>query len=407
MTRPIHPSTRDVEQTFLRRCWWVFPVAGALASLALGGPFWNWVNGQPIQVAWERLFSLRALAFAMAFLAIPAIWKLGLAWPWRRRTIGLLALALFVGMECLLRLPLVQASLWLATRARLEPDRHFMREACYVRLEETAGRQAKSPAVFLVGSSQILNGVDVDLLRTRLAPTPVIRRAMFGMTPLKALCMQPFMPFREGDTCLLYLSEFDFTNQATFPFDWFRPYASWQSLPAVMDSVPGVVRWRYWRQITDYALAATLETWRTRDFLQQIVQHAWQAPRVPPPIKSGPDAETLIRSARAELRLMPAEQAAFATFAQRLSARGVRLVIFEGDVNSAIYSASRLEAKAYVREFLQKCAQEGNRRYVSREEQALEFGPEHWSDMSHLNATGRRMLTERMAEVCMDDAENR
>jgi hypothetical protein len=112
-----------------------------------------------------------------------------------------------------------------------------MREVCYVRLEEAAGRADDAPAAILVGSSQMLHGVNVGKLAA-LQPRPVIRRAMFGMAPLKALAMRAYVPFRPGDVCAMYLSEFDFTNQEPFPFDWFRPHASWRTLPDVMRCVP-------------------------------------------------------------------------------------------------------------------------------------------------------------------------
>jgi hypothetical protein len=125
---------------------------------------------------------------------------------------------ILAGAEWLLQRPGMQAAVWLAARARLAPDQVFMREVCYVRLEEASGPPPEAPAIGLVGARQGRNGVVGRLLGELLHPTPVIRRAMFGMSPLKAMAMQSWMPFRPGDICVQYLSEFDFTNRRPFPF---------------------------------------------------------------------------------------------------------------------------------------------------------------------------------------------
>jgi hypothetical protein len=381
-----------------------FPLLGAVSFLAVGGPFWQWVDGVPISIHWSHLLRWPTLWWALGSLIIPAIWWLGLRFSVRRRWILLGALGLVWGLDLLLRTSLLQVPLWLAARARLDPRQDFMREVCYVRLEENGGRQGTQPAVVLVGSSQVLNGVDTGLLRELLAPVPVLRRAMFGMTPLKALAMSSYMPFRAEDQCVLYLSEFDFTNQDEFPFAWFRPYASWQTLPSVLQCMAYRTQIWYWRRVTDYMLAATVQSWQARDFLQQIVFHFW-APATESRVPENDDVKAvLVTSARAELKQAPAEEQAFLRFAKRLAARKVDMVIFEGDVNPAIYSPSRNMAKKQVRDFLIKLTEAYGQRYVSQEEQGLDLDAGDWKDMSHLNPGGREKLTRRMAEVLSEDS---
>lgn len=163
---PNKPGVREVECAFLRKYWLAFPLLGACSFLAVGGPFWQWVEGASISVHWANLLSWRTLSWAMASLVIPAIWWLGLHFPVRRRWTLLGALGLFLAMDLLLRTSFLQVPLWLAARTRLDSGQYFMREVCHVRLEENAGRQEPRPAVVLVGSSQVLNGVDTDLLRS-------------------------------------------------------------------------------------------------------------------------------------------------------------------------------------------------------------------------------------------------
>lgn len=392
-----YPRVRKLEQSFLRKAWWLFPLGGALASLAIGGPFWAWVDGGWTWPNGAQLVSVRAALWALTFGAIPAVWRMGMQikrpWIWMWPALaGTLLVA-----NGLLQAPRVQTSLWLAARARLEGKQHFMREVCYVRLEEAAGRAEVGPAVILVGSSQVLLGVDPRLLAAE-QPLPVIRRAMFGMTPLKALSMRAYLPFRENDRCVQYLSEFDFVNHDEFPFDWFRPYASWRAVPDVLQCVSGRVKLLRWRQVADYLLAATTEWWRARDFLRQIVFHFSGGERTALAEKTPPDLAAAAANARGSVNFRAGEIAGFQRFAQRLAKQKVRLIVFEGDVNPAIYSEARQRAKRKTREELSRSLILGDGRYVSLEEQALALKQEDWLDMTHLASTGREKLTRRIAQ---------
>ncbi len=396
---PLHPSVRDAEFSFLRKGWWLFPVLGALASLAWGGPFWQWVEGRPPwPLDWTGLFTLRGLLVAAMFLLIPIVWRWTLNIRVPKGIALLVAGAGVVAIDLFLRSGYLQVPLWLAARSRLEADQHFMREVCYVRLEEVAGRQNPSPGIVLVGSSQVLCGVDEHLLRNLVQPVPVIRRAVFGMTPLKALSMMTYVPYRPDDVCVQYLSEMDFTNQDEFPYAWFRPMAAWQTLPDVMRCVSLSVRIRHWRHVVDYLLAASLESWRMRDFIRQIVFHFWRAEAPAGAESQGKvNLPQLVDRARTELAFAPAERKAFTAYADALEKKQVRLLIFEGDVNPALHSEHRLQAKKRVREDLIRFASTGMRRYVAIDEQNLELTGEHWQDYSHLNSIGRERFTRCIA----------
>lgn len=393
-------SVYEVERVVLRKAWWTFPAAGAVAALAWGGPFWRWVEGsRPWPIPWGDMISVRALALAGAFSLIPLIWRAGLRVRGRPGMAAALAVAMTLGAEVLLRSGTIQIPLWLASRARLDPGQSFMREVCYVRLEEVSGRKATEPAIILVGSSQMLHGVDEKLLRELVAPVPVIRRSMFGLTPLKAVAMMDYIPFQRGDVCVQYLSEFDFTNQEEFPHSWFRPYASRGTFPAVMQCVDDEVKMRHWGRVIDYLLASWLECWRSRDFLRQLAFHFWGAgPGARKSERADGEALALQERAQGDLTFSAAEWRAFTRFSRELSAMGVRQWIFEGDVNPALYSPARMEAKAGVRAELSGLAEKQGHRYISRVEQGLDFGPGLWRDMTHLNQEGRYLLTRKMAE---------
>jgi len=400
--KTVYPSVRVLETSFLRKGWWLFPLLGAMASLALGDPFWQWVAGSsPFSAGWYGFSIFRTGGGAAAGLSIPLIWWLGLRAKRRLILVPLLVFCLVLLVECGLRMPTIQSPLWLASRARLESDQSYMREVCYIRLEEVVGRTTTSPAVLLMGSSQVLNGVDVQLLRELLQPMPVIRRAMFGMSPLKMLSMLAYVPFHRGDICVQYLSEFDFTNQKEFPFDWFRPYASWETLPDVLACIPRSVQLRHWRQEVDYLLAATFESWRDRDFLRQIAFHGVGRSTSSGTENLPPDPAGLVTHAQGALFFSVAEQNAFQLFLQQLVEQDVRLLIFEGDVNPAILSRDRLQAKQIVRGELQDIARKDGYTYISIQEQGLGLSAEHWLDMTHLNEIGRDRLTRRIARELM------
>jgi hypothetical protein len=399
MTDTLNPmDTRAAERLFLRRFWWGFPLAGWVASLAWGGAFWRWVEGaNPLPLDGVALAGPLNWLCALGFLLIPAVWRLLLPVRLPRGAALIGALIAVSLAEGLLRTATLQAPLWLASRSRLEPDQHFMREVCYVRLEETDGRWNSAPGLVLVGSSQVLCGVDEHLLRDLVRPVPVIRRAVFGLTPLKALSMATYVPYRPGDVCVQYLSEMDFTDQDVFPHSWFRPFASWRTWRLVMTSISFPDRLRHWRRAVDYALGATSETWRARDFIRQIALHFRGARADASVLTGAPDLPALVDNARAELHFMPGEQRAFLTYAGWLQQQGVDLLVFEGDVSPALHSASRLRAKQKVRQKFADMAAQGILRYVPMTEQGLNLTADHWGDYTHLNETGRERLTRRIA----------
>ena len=102
--------------------------------------------------------------------------------------------------------------------------------------------------------------------------------------------------------------------------------------------------------------------------------------------------------ARGALRFSDADWNAFRRYADLATAQDVKLLVFEGDVNSAIYSAERTQAKEATREKVSAFVAAGHGRYVSLAEQALDLGPEDWLDMTHLTPSGNDKLTQRLAQ---------
>ena len=398
-----YPSVREVEKAFLQKGWWIFPVLGLWMGLAKGGPFWKWVEGEhSFPIPWSHLLSVYAVGLALLFCLVPVVWRLGLRIRCVRWRVFSLVMILVLGVDVGLQRSFLQAPLWLAARARLDRNQSFMREVCYVRLEEAAGRQAGSPAVVLMGSSQVLWGVDEHQLRKAIDPKPVIRRATYGMTPLKALSMLSYVPLKADDLCVQYLSELDFTNQDQFPYAWFRPYASWSTWPDVIHCVDPAVRLRQWRHVVDYAMAASFECFRDRDFLRQIALHFWGREDASDDQASLAGPVPMVIQTPDQISFSPSEQRAYEKFLQHLSEREVDLLVFEGDVNPVLHSSERYLARTQTREELMASLSKRGFHYVSLEEQGLSLGAEYWHDMTHLNAAGRERLTRRIAQEVLN-----
>ena len=403
--RTTEMRVREAERRFLRRWGWVFPAAGLLLACLTGGGFWAWVEGETPWLDWRQLLTWRAVVLGGTGAAAWGLWR-ALAGVRCRGWIAVVLGALgFAAAECTVRIPAAQTAFWLAVRARLAGDGpYFLREVCYIRLEEAAGRTAAPGAAILSGTSQMLVGVDERELARRIAPTPVIRREVSGMGPQNMLAMWSWIPFRRGDTAVQLRSEMDFTNQAEWRTSWYRPFLTWETLPWVLRNAGLAVCARHWKGLPDCALAASLEGWRMRDGWREISGKAWRHGGKVEKSAAIPPAEGTQGD---PLRWADGEWRAFVSEAEKLKAAGVGLVVFEGDVNPVLHDAQRAEMR---REFERRMAEgeiRGLWRFVGGAELDADIGPDDWADMTHLNAVGREKLTRAMGRVLAEAGTSR
>jgi hypothetical protein len=388
---------REAERHFLRRGWWLFPAAGLVAAMLTGGAFWAWVDGETPWLDWRQLFTARAVVLALAGLAVPAVWRVLLQRKWPGWAVALAVAAGFACAEAAVRIPAAQTAFWLAVGARLEGDGpYFLREVCYVRLEEAAGRTAAPGAVVLSGTSQMLVGVDEHGLAREIAPTPVIRREVSGMVPQCMLAAWSWIPFRQGDKSVQLRSEMDFTNQAEWRTAWYRPFLTWETLPWLADIAGRKACFRRWKEMADCAMAASLEGWRMRDGWREIAVNPWKRSQGTP--KDAPESAD-VAAANAPLSWCEREWRAFVSEAEKLKAADVELVVFEGNVNPVLHDEQRA---AMRREFERRMAEgvkKGLWRFVGEGELDAGILPEDWQDMTHVNAIGREKLTRAMGRV--------
>ena len=395
-------KVRDAERKFLSVWWWVFPVLGILLSLLTGGGFWAWVDGEIPRLDWHQAFTLRSIVLAGAGVALVGVWGLLIRREWPGWAVWMLAMSGFGCVEAIIRFPAVQTAFWLAAEARIpaKANMSFMHDVCHVRLDEAARGDDPRPAIILVGSSQVVQGVDGELLARLLPDRNIVKRAVSSLRPLQALVAENYIPVRPGDVVVHYLSEFDFTNQEEFPFAWFRPFAGWGSLGDVL----GAVGWRSvakeWRGGVDYALAATLETWRERDWLRTAFFRMWGlSPEDKVFDERIPDRDGGLWFSRENSRntsLSPShpQKRAFEHWISRITAIGATVVIFEGQVNPAWWTAERQALHGETEQWLSSFGDKGMPVVYFHQEES--FPLEYWDDMTHLNGKGRNELTEIM-----------
>lgn len=257
---------REAERRFLRWAWWVFPAAGLGVAMLTGGGFWAWVDGGRPWLDWRQALTARGAVLAFAALAAVGAWRALLSRTWPGWMVALIVASGFAVTECAVRIPAVQTAFWLAAR-----DRGYWPEAGTVRLEEVAGRGEDRPGIILAGSSQMRFGVDDELLRQLMPSVPVVRRAIGGMWSQSMLAMWGRFSFRPGDLCVQIRSPFDFLGKSEFDADWFRPVASMEGAGMVLRTAGWRIIFRNGGKVVDYLLATSLEGWRMRDGMRELV----------------------------------------------------------------------------------------------------------------------------------------
>lgn len=385
-------GVREAERRFLAWTWWVFPLGGMFAAMLKGDEFWAWVNGGCPWLDWRQALTWRAALLGGMGLVATGVWRVLLRRKWPEWVLLLVVAAGVAGMECAVRGATVQSAFWLATRTR-----GYLPEVGYVRLEEVAGRPDGGPGIVLAGSSQMIFGVDEQLLRERLAPTPVVRRAIAGMWPQSMLAMWKWFSFRPGDVCVQVRSAFDFLDKPEFDADWFRPVASMEGVGMVLRSAGWRILSRNGGKVLDFLLAASLEGWRMRDGMRVLAMH-W----LPEPEKIG-SGEMLARKEKrrtwAEATWSEWQWRAFEEGARRLKESGVEFLVFEGDVNPALHVEGWEEKRQDWLRRLADGEREGLWHLVGLEEQNAGLVPDDWMDGTHVTRSGRAKLTQAMGRV--------
>ena len=391
----------------------------ALVALAGGGAgwlvatrLWAWIalDGQLVRAGLSRHAIAGALAGALAGLlagvAVAACRQgpraaQGPA-PRRLPLAAVSALLLLAAAEAVMRQPNAQSALWLATRSRCRPGfgDFFAKELAYLQLEVSGERgPSDRPALLIVGSSQLLHGLDCDVIKDALPGLAVKRRSLAGMTPLKACMAQRYLSLGPGCVLLMYLSELDFSDAHVNP-DWLRPVLSPAGLRDGWAALDDAERRRSRADVPDLLAASRSALWRTRDYLRHLVLHL----AGPEEAGEATDLQALAaqqmtrwRDEQAMARSVAMHRRALARLTERVRAQGGRIIVFEGQSNPRYYTPERTALRERVRTELRDWARASGQVYVPVSEQDLDIGPADWRDSSHLNDEGRRKLTAMIA----------
>jgi hypothetical protein len=224
------------------------------------------------------------------------------------------------------------------------------------------------------------------------------------MDPMKLCSAQDWLDAERGDTLILYLSEFDFSGEDRLVMDWMRPLASPRGAADVLRALPASEIHAQWRSLTDLWCSAISELWRLRDYTSHMLFH----PLGPiEPVESGDtsplrEQERLYKEGTARPEINHARLRALERAVARLQARGVSVVIFEGQVNPSMRNANGERLRAQTREQLASLAARHPIVFVPVSEQKVSIDPSDWLDGTHMNADGRRKFTDFVARALRD-----
>lgn len=398
----------DLEQKFLRRFGWLFPVTGLLLGCLLDGGLWSAVtlDRSLLPVSWSGWITVKGLLFGVATGVIPLIWWWGTRierkWGfWLRRLciapVGVLLL--FLIAELGLRSPYGQTLLWQAVRVRAG-ESYFARELALFRLYDAEVRRSPPERAGLViaGNSQMLHALDATALSERIE-RPVHRRAVAGMFPLELAASWGFLSFDPRNELLLMFSGFDLGARDRIYDDAVRPLATPEGAGLLFKAADPPFVLKYWRFFADLCLAACIEGWRSRDYLRWVLQHPLgfrsvdsskgrreQEAQLAGYLALGSNRELVLYSRR--LMELVFERAGKALR---------RVIVIEGQLNPAYSDKGAAELHALARSIAVDAERKGWIHYVPIDVQQPRLEPEDWLDMAHVNASGREKYTALFA----------
>lgn len=406
-TLPLESLPREKDWIQRHAPW--LSLLGIGLGLILGRLSWpiallNRAEIPALSLAWV---TPHGLGLGLVLGLLPWIWRGGIwleqerGWDVRRWPAApLLAVLGVVGIELALRSFTGQSLFWQAIRARAG-NQHQAREVSIFREDAAACRQANAPApgIVLLGSSQLVFGVDPTEL-ARHTGQPVYRRAMAGLFIAELVASQEFSDFHPANHLVLMLSAFDFGARDGLYADAIRPQATPAGIQHLWAAADWPLRLRYWRTFMDLNLAARCDLWRSRDYVRFLLEHPFSPAQTAPPLIR---TETLTQQQHAygHLGRNPAMvqlcYRALARFLADMAAKCRQITVLEGRVNPTYPSPEFAPLAADARQFLEQQQELGHIRFIPIHAQNLDMPVSVWRDMTHVNAIGRDLYTRLFA----------
>lgn len=391
---------------FWRRA--VMPALLLAPGVAYVAMAWVWpfvtLNPEAAAFSWAKLFSAPALAIMGAVVAFPLLCLWGVAIGqrlgyWTREVlIVVLAVALVLAANVLVKVNRIESPLWLATISRLRASDFLLREPLFLQLELAALDPAapRTRGLTLVGSSQILHGLDSRALSEALG-RPVHRRALAGMFTLEACAASEPLVHPPAETAVFYLSPFDVGARKAVINDWKRMLITPETWQDLVQALGPSLAWDNIRPLAELWWSAHCRLWAIRDAPRQILFHL-AGPEPEPETSEAIDTANLSDRHVVDPAWLEASFRALERVLQRMKEAGFRIVVFEGQINPSFRYWATDEFWQETNARIARTVEQAGGRYVPLSEYQPGISSDLWRDNTHVNAEGRRRLTQAIAD---------
>lgn len=404
-------SVNELEAKWIRLAWWVLPPLLAVLLPLAKGYAWPLISLDPDMAPSLGLRGLAVLAVVGLVLGLAgvALWSWSLrgrgalcaSWPWSLA----IALLLVVLADFAVRQTAVQDALWSAvrTRGRIDTDFYMREMGLFRRAALRNHLPAFQPRMKVVGSSQLISGVDYDLLQSIRPDLHVERRCVAAMTPARLLMAAPFVGAGPGDTVVVYWSEFDMGGVTTLDVDWYRAFANGPGLRDVLNLLPAGEWKKHARRSVELFWGCASQLWCDREGWRLLASRMLGTMRQTRTKQTREDvvnqqgsgyADGLDNEPYFQMGLQSARRVV-----QQWREAGADVVILEGNVNPAIHHARTPERRRQTRVFLEDVSRTTGARYIPSENQAYSPSPQDWQDGTHLNKEASLAFTRYLATL--------
>ncbi len=380
----------------------MFPVAGFFVAASLGSWTWAWAEAAALppwdwRTAFRAPYSLILLASAL----VPVAWAAGMFFESRvikGRRVACAAIATLLALATIdtaFRIPVVRQPFLFGVWKRTTS--WFMRDVLplLTHVPSPDGFRGK-PVVTFAGSSQLVFGIDYDVVRSALPDAEVRRRAIAGMFPMRIYSVWPLLDVGKGDTLVLYLSDFDMMWPEGVVGNWHRSMATWRGSMNLCSTLSGKQIVEDWRDVTDVFAASTSSLWSQRDNVRELCFGYFARWGNTDRLAAQPPT-VLDESPAASARYYDAHKLALTRMLELASEAGARVIIIEGRVNPAYESEKDVARRTMVAEDLSRISSDKGAEFIARSEQDWEDPLNDWADSVHLNERGKERLSRFVA----------
>jgi len=367
---------------------------------------WVWYGSIRLQGVWESRVRVSRLPFAAI---------LSLVW------VGLICQAITH-----------ERGLWfLVEWAKVRtPNPSFARNTLFWEVQEFERRstsQTPESVTGLVGSSQMYQGTDLDILARDCPGTAFEKNCLAGFGPIQYPWLEERLASRGFGRIVCWLSEFDFFRDDELPANrlrWSATFSGCNRLWVAADRplLDARTRWAAiaqgsnwvaqtddhwdWRATyADLTFAAFVPVWRERDHIRRAAFHYWWNSATPskhqlePVLDHSADWDLARENLQRNIgrkRLVELNFAAFRLFAQRMNASGIELIVCEGTTDPRVTSAYDSQYRIETRKRLAAMSKDVGFTYLDCD-QLPQFTESDFADPYHLNGRGRTRFSEFLA----------